>query len=138
MKLDQKCCYLKVNEWIDNSVPHIPRVLSCCHQWTWCSVGWWPTSSSDLCDTLDSIVFERGRLLAVSHCRGNRSRINHWILRQTYNYTSVGVSIGRGARSPIERQPVISSPPTINHQYATLMSPNQSETAVCGSSIFVG
>ena len=27
---------------------------------------------------------------------------------------------------------------SINHQYATLMSPNKGETAVCGSSIFVG
>ena len=31
----------------------------------------------------------------------------------------------------------VASHPAI-HQYATLMSPNQGETAVCGSSIFVG
>ena len=30
------------------------------------------------------------------------------------------------------------SHPTINHQYATLMSLNQGETAVCGSSILAG
>ena len=28
--------------------------------------------------------------------------------------------------------------PSINHQHATLMNPNKGETAVCGSSIFVG
>ena len=29
-------------------------------------------------------LHDRGQLLAVSHCRGNRSKINHWILCQTY------------------------------------------------------
>ena len=30
------------------------------------------------------------------------------------NYTSTGVTVGRGARSPIERQPVIASPQSSN------------------------
>ena len=37
------------------------------------SIAWGPTSST---------LLRGGRLLAVSHCRGDRSKSNHWILRQ--------------------------------------------------------
>ena len=36
----------------------------------------------------------RGRLLAVSHCRGNRSKVNHCYYTIPTNYTSIGVSVG--------------------------------------------
>ena len=42
------------------------------------------------------------------------SKSNRWILRQPTNYTSIGVSVGGGTRSPIEWQPVIASPQSSN------------------------
>ena len=63
-------------------------------------------------------VVMRGRLLAVSHCRGNKSKVNHWILRQTYQLHQYWCHSwwwwwgggGGGARCPIEWQPVTASP----------------------------
>ena len=38
----------------------------------------------------------RGQLLAVSHCRGSRSKSSHWYYAKTTNCTSIGVSVGGG------------------------------------------
>ena len=43
-----------------------------------------------------SISMRGGWLLAVSHCRGNRSKSNHWCYTKPTNYTSIGVSVGGG------------------------------------------
>ena len=60
----------------------------------------------------EDLQYREGQLLAVSHYRGNRSKINHWILRQTYQLHQLVSQLVGGARSPIERQPVIASPPS--------------------------
>ena len=56
------------------------------------------------------VIGERGNCLQLATAEAIDQRSITGFYAKPTNYTSVGVSVGRGARSPIERQPVIASP----------------------------